>query len=103
MEIYLDVVLFQNFIINLFLLFITFKLMKIKTNKKKVMLASFIGTIYTLTMIFPRLVLFSRVPFQLVVAFIMIKIVLGRCNIKSIFKGTGTFIICSILLAGLCF
>lgn len=103
MEIYLDVVMLQNFIINLFLLVITFKLMKIRASKKKMILSSLFGTIYTLTMIFPKLTLFSKIPFQLIVASIMVKIVLGKCKIKSIFTGTSTFIICSILLAGLCF
>ena len=103
MELYLDVIMFQNFIINLFLLIITFKLMKIKVSKKKMMLASLIGTLYTLTMIFPKVIFFSKIPFQLLVAFIMVKSAWGKCSLKEALKGAITFITFSVLLAGLCF
>lgn len=83
MELYLDVIMFQNFIINLFLLIITFKLMKIKVSKKKMMLASLIGTLYTLTMIFPKVIFFSKIPFQLLAAFIMVKSAWGKCSLKE--------------------
>ena len=67
MEIYLDIVLIENFVIDMFILLITAKLMHIKHNNKSLLLASSLGALYTVVSIFPKLKMFSLFPFQILV------------------------------------
>lgn len=103
MEIYLDVIFLENFVIDMFLLLITAKIMNIKHNNSNLLLSSLIGTLYTIVSIFPRLKLFSLFPFQILVAWIMIRILLKRNNMETEIKATGVYIIIAFLLSGISF
>ena len=48
MEIYIDVFLFENIIINLFLLLLTFRLLRLNYRKINIYLAALLGGIYAL-------------------------------------------------------
>ena len=60
MEIYIDIYLLENIIINLFLLLLTFRLLRFDYKKRNVYLAALLGAIYGLV-IFCNVKIFSSV------------------------------------------
>ena len=46
MEVYIDIYLLENIIINLFLLLLTFKILRLDYKKKNLYLSSLLGGIY---------------------------------------------------------
>lgn len=103
MEIYLDIILLENFIVDMFLLLVTFSILRCNVDNKKVILASLVGALYTIVMVFPALNILSIFPVALLVAFFMMLIVLGKGRYLFALKATGTFLLSSITLSGICF
>lgn len=102
MVIYGDIVFLENFIVDYFLLNVTGKILMIKTKKSRLLVASFIGALYTFTFLIPKLKILSIFPVQFLIAFIILSISLNIKNIFLLFKGTICFIIISALLSGTC-
>ncbi|MGG7176072.1 sigma-E processing peptidase SpoIIGA [Clostridium paraputrificum] len=103
MEIYLDILIIENFIVDIFLLSITFQVMRVKVCTRKRIISALVGALYTVVMVFPNLRAFTLLPFQLTVAFFMIFISLRSYKIHMLLKGTGVYILSSLTLSGLCF
>lgn len=103
MEIYLDVLLLENFIVDMALLKLTSKLIKVKVSNKRLIVSSIIGSLYTLTLVFRSLNFLAIVPIQLIVSKLLIDIIMGKSNAKLKIKGTGIFLLSSIMLSGLCY
>lgn len=103
MVVYLDMLLLENFLVNLFLLTITMQTIKKKVPTGRLMLSSIIGTSYVLTIVIPKLQLFATTPFKIVVAIIMILIAIKDKSVIEILKAMGIFVLYSILLAGMAF
>lgn len=103
MEIYIDVLLLENFIVNLFLLLLTMKLIHHKCKTSIMIFSSFLGGIYTLVLVIPELRIFSYFPFQIIMAIIMVWITCGKTSIINLLKTTTTFLIVSFTLSGICF
>ena len=74
MKIYADILVLENFIVNFFLLTLTMKCIKHKSKTNMLVISSFIGGVYTLVLILPKLNILASLPFQLIVAFIMINL-----------------------------
>jgi stage II sporulation protein GA (sporulation sigma-E factor processing peptidase) len=102
MVVYLDVLLLENFIINLFLLEITVKTLKIKTKTYKVVISSLCGSLYVITELYPFLYIFTSIFFKLLVALIMVVMVLKRVSPLVYIKSWAIFIVYSMILAGFC-
>lgn len=102
MVIYLDVVLIENFIIDLFLLKSTSKVLRINCITKRLFLAALLGSIYTVTMVISDLRFLSIMPFQILMAFIIICVLFKDVGVKVRLKATGIFILLSAMLSGLC-
>ncbi|MBE6051678.1 MAG: peptidase U4 [Clostridium sp.] len=103
MEVYLDVVIIENLVIDLFLLLITFNILRYKVKFKRVALSSVIGAAYTVIMVFPKLKVLSSFLFQVFIAFIMILLAARKQKIFNIFKITVVFVLNSIIFSGICF
>lgn len=103
MVVYLDILLIENFLINLFLMNITLQTIKKKVAIVRSIISSMIGSLYILTMIIPQLKIFTATPFKIVMAFIMVLLALGHKDITALFKGTIIFILYSMVLAGITF
>jgi len=103
MEIYIDVLILENFIVNLFLLLITMKLIHHKCKTSVLIIASFLGSMYTLILFIPKLNIFSNIPFQVIVAVIMVKLTYGKTSIINLFRATSIFFITTFTLSGICF
>ena len=73
MEVYIDIYLLENIIINLFLLLLTFRLLRVNYKKRNVYLAALLGGIYGLV-IFCNVKIFSSIGVKILVPAIMIYI-----------------------------
>lgn len=101
MVIYLDVILIENLIINFFLLQTTFHCLNIKVTLKRIFFAALIGSTYTFTLIFNKLLFLSHMPWKLLIGFLLIYICLKNQSWKIIFKAYLVFLMSSMLLAGI--
>lgn len=103
MEIYIDVVLIENFIINFFLLLVTTQIIKLKGEYKRLIIASFIGSLYTLLMFIPEVDFLVSLPIKLIMALLMLYIVIGKKDIIFYVKSYFCFILLSLSFCGICF
>ncbi|MGG7160196.1 sigma-E processing peptidase SpoIIGA [Clostridium baratii] len=102
-EIYVDVLILENFIVNLFLLTVTFKILRESYSFKKGMISALLGGIYTLTMLFKWSEFLSNNIFQVLAAIILVYIPIKNKKISNVLKASATFILCSCILSGICF
>ena len=101
MIVYVDIILIENFIVNLFLLLIAFKVLRYRYYKS-IYLSAIIGSLYTLVLFYDNKVLVS-IPFKIMVAILMIIISLKSINVLKTIKSVLSFIISSFILCGLTF
>ena len=73
MEVYIDIYIFENIVINLSLLLLTFKLLRFSFNKKNICIAAVLGGLYGLV-IFCNVNLLNSIAFKLLIPAIMIYI-----------------------------
>ncbi|MBV7271910.1 sigma-E processing peptidase SpoIIGA [Clostridiaceae bacterium UIB06] len=102
MIVYLDVLLFENLIVNLFLLHLTARTIRIRVKFRYMLLAAILGSIYVLTLIYPTLAVFSITPFKIIAALIIVFITFRKMNILFNVKVLCIFILYSMVLAGIC-
>lgn len=103
MVVYLDMLLLENFLVNLFLLTITMQTIKKKVSMGRLMLSSAIGASYVFAIVIPKLQFFTSTPFKIVVALLMMMISIKDKSMGEVLKATGIFILYSVLLAGMSF
>lgn len=102
MVVYLDVLILVNFIVNLFILHITVQTLRKRVELMWTCLSSFVGSLYVLTVVYPKFKYLSYTPFKILIVIIMILIVFREKNILFNIKASLIFILYSILLAGMC-
>ena len=103
MEIYVDTLVLENCIVNFFLLTVTMKCIKHKCKVIALLSSSLLGGIYTLVLVIPQLNILSCLPIELIVAFIMLRIVYGKTNILNMIKILIIFLMMTFTLSGVCF
>lgn len=102
MILYLDVFIIQNFIVNLFLLYITVQTLRIKGEMIRMIIASAVGVIYAVISLLSQCKYLFFIPFKIVVAIIMTTIVFRKNNVIFLVKATIVFILYAMLIAGIC-
>ncbi|MFA9398073.1 MAG: sigma-E processing peptidase SpoIIGA [Clostridiaceae bacterium] len=103
MVIYLDVILFENFIVDFFLILLTGQITKLEIKYKNIFLASIIGSIYVLSIIYENLNFLTKMPFKIIIVLLMISIAFRNCELKLKIKTSLVYVLLSMALAGLCF
>ena len=101
--VYADVFFIENFIVNMFLLTITVKFLKHKCKVYRLLLSACIGGIYSFVLIVPKLNILGTMPFELITAYIMLRLVCGKTKFLSILKALIIFLMVTFTLSGLCF
>lgn len=101
MEVYIDILILENTLINTFILLLALKLTKMKYRIKFLYLAATIGALYTLTM-FSNIRLLTSMFMKLIVAFFMVYLSLREKRIINILKATGIFFLIAFALGGIC-
>jgi stage II sporulation protein GA (sporulation sigma-E factor processing peptidase) len=100
--IFLDVLIMVNVVVNFFIMYITAKTMRVIVKLRYMILSSFLGGIYVITMIFPQLAVFSNLFFKIFTAAILVFITFRNKSIIFNLKALSIFIMYSMLLAGIC-
>ncbi len=100
--VYMDVLIMVNFIVNLFILHVTVQTLRKRVKLVWICLSSFIGSLYVLTVVYPKFKCFSYIPFKILIVIIMILIAFREKNIIFNIKACLIFWLYSILLAGMC-
>lgn len=103
MKIYADILILENCIVDFFLLTLTMECIRHKCKTSKLIISSFIGGVYTLALILPKLSILASFPFQLAVVFIMVRIVYGKSSIFNLIKLATIFLMITFTLSGICF
>ncbi|MEG1001942.1 sigma-E processing peptidase SpoIIGA [Clostridium sp.] len=103
MDIYIDVLILENLIVNLFLLIITYKVLREGYSFKKCLISALLGGIYTLTMVLEWANFLSSNIFQVIVAIVLVYIPIKNKKIGHVLKCGATFILCACVLSGICF
>ncbi len=101
MVIYIDILLAENFIINLFLLLISLKILRYRYYKT-IYLAAILGALYTLALFIDCKILIT-LPFKFIVVVLMIMISTKNINLVKLIKSGATFILISFTLCGVTF
>ncbi len=102
MEVYLDVLIFENTLIDLLLLLLTFKLTRVQYRDKLIYLSALMGGLYTI-IVFCEVKVLGSIPCNVIVLMMMISIAMYNRNLVTILKLTITYVLLSFMLAGMCF
>jgi len=100
--VYVDVLILVNFIVNLFILHVTVQTLRKRVKLMWMCISSFIGSLYVLTVVYPKLKYLTYLPFKILIVIVMVFIVFREKNILFNIKASLIFILYSILLAGMC-
>lgn len=99
-EVYIDVLILQNFAMNFFLIYLLKRLCKIDTKVYKMILASFIGALYVFVIFFDSLHILYTLGFKVLVSIIMIYIAYTPKSKKTCIKYVFVFYTMTFLLGG---
>lgn len=102
MVVYLDILIIENLVVNMFLLYITSQTLKMKVKLKYLLAAGFLGSLYVLTIIYPLPKFLSFIGFKFLVALLMIIVVFRKSNIMFNLKAGAIFVLYSMMTAGVC-
>ncbi len=103
MIVYLDVLLIENFIVNLFLICITSDTLKIKLKVTNAILSAIFATSYIIVMFIPKLNIFNAIYIKIPLVMLFMIIAFKKLDIEFILKSSAIYIIYSMILSGLCF
>ncbi|MHC6179532.1 sigma-E processing peptidase SpoIIGA [Clostridium sp. JNZ X4-2] len=100
--VYIDLLILINLTVDFFLLYITGRTLKLKMRFGFMFLAAAMGSIYTITLVYPSLSLFSAFYFKIIVSIVLVYVSFGNRGFMVNLKILSVFILYSMLLAGLC-
>jgi stage II sporulation protein GA (sporulation sigma-E factor processing peptidase) len=103
MVVNIDILVIENSIVNYFLLYITSQTLRIRKSFKNIALPAFVGGIYVITLIFPKLYVLTELPFKLFIALLMVFILFYKSSILFYTKALFIYLLYSMVLAGICF
>lgn len=101
MVLYLDLIIFKEFIMDSILLIITKTVLKKNTNRKRIVISSLIGVIETIIDLFFYMNSFIRLVSKIITSILMIKIMFKTKDIKEFAKEIFVFYIVSFIFVGL--
>lgn len=102
-KMYVDILLFENFIINYIILNFTSRYSKLKTTRIKLAIAAFMGAIYIFIIFFPSVEIFFTLLMKIAVSVLMIIIAFTPDKFRVFFRLLGIFYIISFALGGAAF
>ncbi|AFS78319.1 sporulation sigma-E factor-processing peptidase SpoIIGA [Gottschalkia acidurici 9a] len=102
MYVYAEYLLLENLIINYIILYSTKIFTKTCTSRRRIFLASLIGSVYTLVVFFPSVRLMAKITTKVIVAVIIIKVAFKPKNLRNFIKLIATFHLVAFTFAGAC-
>ena len=101
MHVYAEQLLFENLIINYIILYATKIFTKSNTSHIRLLLAAVIGSIYTLIVFFPSMILMLKFITKIIVALILIQVAFKPRNLNIFIKTIATFHLIAFAFAGI--
>ncbi|WP_426349266.1 sigma-E processing peptidase SpoIIGA [Alloiococcus sp. CFN-8] len=103
MIIYIDILIAENFVVNLFLLVMTGNIIRVKKNYVSLMLAAGLSSIYTLCYVIPSTKFLTELPFKFIMPAVFLIVAYSKQKLWQYIKIYITFLALAFLLAGICF
>ena len=103
MTIYIDIVLIENLLMNYIILFATGVILKIPIKHVRLILASFVGAIYTIIAYISGLKIYSDFFLKFILSVIIIYIAFNPNQLKKLLKYTLMFYLTSFVFGGAAF
>ena len=101
--IYIDVLICINIIINYFVLLAVIKFLNLNIKRIRIILASFVGSFYSLLILLPTINFFLSLCLKLIMSVTIIILAFGFLNLRLMLKATSTFYLINFLFAGIIF
>lgn len=101
--IYADVLICVNLFINYFLLLSVAKILNLKFIRKRLILSSFIGSLYSLIILLPPINEFFSLVIKLVMSVTIIILAFEWVNYRLFFKSIASFYVINFLFGGIIF
>lgn len=101
MTVYADVLIFLNLFVNFFILQLTSKICKDGYRLFRMILAAFVGSIFSLYIFLPQSSILVESLFKFTVSSVIVLICFGFDSIKSFLRRTGIFFLVTFLYGGL--
>jgi len=100
-DIYIDVLILENIVLNYLILYVTSKFLRIKTKDWKTLLASFVGTIYVIAMLtIPSASFYFTFLGKFILSVVMVLITFKVKKLKEFLKIIVCFYISTFMFAG---
>ncbi len=104
MEIYLDIIILENIVINYLILLVTAKFSKNRTSSLRLLLGALTGALYlALMLLLPSLKIYTTVLSKVLLSFAMVAISFNFKTISSFMKSLALFYATTFLFAGAVF
>lgn len=103
MTIYVDVVLFENLIMNYIILFTTSQILKIEPKHIRIILASLLGAIYSIIAYMNILDIYSKIPLKILLSIIIVYVAFNPQTVKKMWKYMLFFYLVSFVFGGAAF
>lgn len=100
MEVYIEYVVIDNFIIDYLLLKLALKYSKVEFNKKRAALSALIGTAVAVAMPIFKASSFIKVLIKVGLAFLMIRVCFKPQSVKKYFSALGLFLTFTVIFGG---
>lgn len=100
MCVYIDVLIFVNMFVNFFILRLSAVLCREKTRAWRILLASFVGALFSLYILLPMGDLFTQSAVKLVTGAVVVTLAFPFAGIKAFLRRVAVFFAASLLYAG---
>lgn len=101
--IYGDILIAENIIMNLIIIWLTAYLTKLKTNIIKMLIGSIIGAIYAILIYLPSIEILKGISLKLALSVIVIFVVFSPGKLRDFIKSFTIFYLTSFLFGGIAF
>lgn len=103
MTIYIDVIFFENVILNYIIILSTAIISKSKIKTSRIIISSMIGGIFAILNYIVSLNLFFNVIIKIIISFIMIMIAFGKYSIRKVIREVIFFYLVTFTFGGIAF
>lgn len=101
--VYIDILICVNLFINYFILLTVVKILNLSLKRFKLILASFIGALYSLIILLPQISFWNSLLIKLLMSFSIVLFAFGFMRLSIFLKVTASFYIINFIFAGVIF
>lgn len=100
MEVYVDVLLAENIVMNYLIIWLVSKIIKEQTDRIKMFIASAVGALYALLLFFPGYKILYSIVMKVLLSFLIIIIAFTPSTFRGFIKQLSVFYLVSFVLGG---